>query len=333
MSKVELTPLINRVTTLERLIKNPMPPGPRGFPGAAGDSGQDGATGATGPTGPAGPTGPTGATGATGAAGSISAPGRYIQDEGGGVYGFYYDKAYNDLRDCFIGGNLTSGSIGELGWSTTTTGTTSLTRMFPPVSNHPGVIRVSVGGSATGRRSVHMGPLSSDTVFTDALEHCDWLFRTSSLVAGATNHRSLFMGFGENIDNDFLGLQSLGFLCFPGNDKGLGAASDNWLAYTRNGGGGVLQTTVDTGVAATATTDWRHFRISRTTAGGTVYRYYIDDMVTPVATISTTLPGGTGAGVNFGIRVAVADTNAGAHLYDWDEFYFRSDSQGSRLGP
>jgi len=147
----ELLPFLTEI--INGAISGTGPTGPTGPTGATGSAGATGATGATGPTGP---TGPTGATGATG---SISAPGRYIQDEGSGVYGFFYDKTFNDLRDCFIGGNLTSGSIGELGWSTTVTATSSIARLTG-VSSHPGINRISTGGAATGRLSIHMGPAS-----------------------------------------------------------------------------------------------------------------------------------------------------------------------------
>jgi hypothetical protein len=83
--------------------------------GGAGPAGTTGATGATGPTGPTGPTGTTGATGATGATGSSAtvSAGRHMQLESAGVLGYLSSFEYADLRDEFIAGNTTAGSIGE----------------------------------------------------------------------------------------------------------------------------------------------------------------------------------------------------------------------------
>lgn len=302
------------------------PTGPQGPSGAAGASGATGPTGPAGSAGAAGATGATGATGPTGATGSIAAPGRYLQDEGGGVYGIYYDKTFIDLRDCFMGGNLTAGSIGELGWSTTVTGTTSLTRLTA-VSGHPGILRLSTGGSATGRLSMHLGPASASGVFINALETADFLFRTSSLATGATNTRSIAFGFGNDADAAFLGTDSVGFISFPGQDQGLGAASNNWLAYSRSGGGGAQQTTVDTGVVSTDTTNWRIFRIKRVLTPTAQYEFYVDGAL--VATITNNFPT---IAQNMGCRVANGDSNAGAHTLDMDEVYFRSSNLGSRIG-
>lgn len=292
--------------------------------GATGPTGPTGPSGATGPTGPMGAAGPTGPTGATGATGSITAPGRYIQNEGGGVYGFFYDQTFNDLRDCFIGGNLTAGSIGELGWSNTVTATSSIARLTG-ISKHPGIVRISVGGGATGRYSHHLGPAENNAIFIDALDYCEWLFRTSSLVTGATNNRSIAFGFGNSIDTARLGTDAVGFICHPGVDEGLGAASNNWIAYAR---GSSTQTSVDTLVASTATTSWRRFRIKRNLSGTPSYTFYIDDMTTPIATITSNFPT---IAQNMGMRVANGDSNAGAHTVDLDEFYFRTDSQGARI--
>lgn len=253
--------------------------------------------------------------------------GRHLTYEGAGVIGLAYELEFNDLVDRFIGGNLTSGSIGELGWSTTTTGTTALTRLTG-VSKHPGIVRLSSGGAATGRLSIHFGPASASGIFLNALDYCDFLIRTSSLVAGATNTRSITFGFGSDIDAAFLGTDSVGFIAFPGTDVGLGAASNNWTCFSRSGGGGALQTTTTSGVTATATTDWKHFRIKRNLIGTASYIFYIDDMVTPVATITTNFPT---IAQNMGIRQANGDSNAGAHTLDWDEYMFRTDSQGARI--
>lgn len=252
--------------------------------------------------------------------------GRYLDDEGAGVPGVILDKTFNDIRDTFICGNLTSGSIGDLGWSTTATGTNSLTRLVP-VDNHPGIIRLSAGGSATGRLSVHLGPASTQAVVDHFdSDFYDFLIRTSSLVPGVTNTRSITMGIGTNIDATNLGVDSMFFIAFPGTSIGGLPASNNWIAVCIQSTGGT--SAVDTGVVATGTTNWRHFRIKRVPA--VRYDFFIDNMVTPVASISSNI---AGAPFNMGIRQANVDSNAGAHTLDWDEFYYRTNSLGSRIGP
>lgn len=251
--------------------------------------------------------------------------GRYLQHQDDGATGLFWDRRFQDLRECFIGGGLASGTIGELGWSFTATGAAALSRLAA-VSKHPGIVRSTVGGAATGRLSMHF----ADGVFLNALDYVDFLLRSSPLVPDAVNARSIAIGCGDTIDAAFLGTHSVGFLTFPGQDQGLGFPTNNWMAYTRSGGGGAQQTTMDTGVLATGTTDWRLFRIQRVLTGIPRYLFFIDDLSAPVATITTNFPAQP---QNIGYRSAVGDLNVGNQTVDFDEMYFRSDDQGSRIGP
>lgn len=299
--------------------------GPRGLTGPAGAAGLPGNTGPTGPTGATGAAGATGATGPAGSDATVSA-GRHLVIESAGVLGYESSIEYVDRCDDFFGGNLTSGSIGELGWSTTTTGTFAISRLTG-VSGHPGILRISVGGGATGRVSLHLGPANTDGLFINALDYAEFLFRTSSLVTGATNNRSIAFSFGNAIDTARLGTDAVGFITHPGVDEGLGTASNNWVAYSR---GSSTQTSRDTALAATGTTDWRRFRVRRFLTGTPRYEFYVDDMSTPiVSAITDNFPG---VAQNLGIRIANGDTNAGAHIVDLDLVNFRTMSLGTRIG-
>lgn len=173
---------------------------------------------------------------------------------------------------------------------------------------------------------MHLGPASVAGIFINALDYADFWLRTSSLATGATNARSVTFGFGNDIDAAKLGSDSVGFLSFPGQDQGLGAASDNWLAFSR---GSSVQSTADTGVASTGTTNWRRFRVKRNLAGTPSYLFYIDDVDTPVAEITTNFPT---IAQNTGVRVANGDSNAGAHTVDLDEYFFQTGDLGARIG-
>jgi hypothetical protein len=187
------------------------------------------------------------------------------------------------------------------------------------------VYRLSAGGGATGAVSLHLGPSATDAVVDHFdSEFYDFLLRTSSLVTGATNNRSITIGIGQSISSAQFGTDGIFFLAFPGSTSLLGSATNNWAAGTRSAS---TPAGVDTGNAATGTTNWKHFRLKRTPS--TNYLFYIDDMTTPVATISSGLPA---TPFNIGIRVSNGDSNAGAHTLDIDAFYYRTNSLGTRLG-
>lgn len=287
----------------------------------------DGGVGPTGPTGPAGPTGPTGPTGAAGATGATGpsatvSAGRHMILESAGVLGLRRSFEFADLSDEFVGGNVTSGSIGELGWSTTITGGATLTRLAS-VDNHPGILRITCASNGD-RLALHFGPLSSDTPFVHFdSEVYEFLLRTSSLVAGDTNARSIAFGAGSNIDTSQLGTDSVFFISFPGSTGVLGSATDNWVACGRSAS---VNTATDTLNASTGTTNWKHFRIVRIPS--VRYDFYIDDMITPVASIAA----GPSTALNIGFRVSKSDANAGSHTVDIDAFYYRTNSLGTRIG-
>lgn len=248
--------------------------------------------------------------------------GRHLTYQGSGVVDVERDISYLDLVDDFVGGNLTSGSIGELGWSATLTGTATVTRLTG-VDNHPGILRLTAAANGD-RVALHFGPLSSDTPIDNFdSEYYEFLVRTSSMATGATNARSVTFGAGVNIDTSQLGTDSVFFIAFPGSTGVLGSATNNWVACVRVGS---VNSATDTSNGATGTTNWKRFRIKRIPLTG--YEFYIDDMATPVATINA----GPTTAFNIGFRVAKADANAGSQTVDVDAFYYRTNSLGTRIG-
>lgn len=131
--------------------------GPKGDPGIIGQRGPRGPEGFRGLQGPAGelpgPEGPIGVIGATGAQGPKGPQGSRGSTGAAGVRGqtrvFELDANSPRIFDEFISGNLSSETIGALGW-TLQSGELNLPVFPGPYANHPGVIELVSATGATG---------------------------------------------------------------------------------------------------------------------------------------------------------------------------------------
>lgn len=228
------------------LVGTTGPTGPTGPTGIQGNTGPTGPIGPTGNNGPTGPTGPQGATGPMGIQGPIGKPGPLVNE--------FHTYALEE----FISGGVTSGTIGALGWSTTTGAGISY---IAAEQNHPGIVRMAP--TEVGLSTLYLSP----NFTTDPSDDFD--FRTIIRPRGATYLASLRVGLGHNL----LGLPDSG-IYFEYT-----SSSSNWQAVVKQGGS--VLGSQDTGVSFVSGA-WYNFRIQRTSNG---ISFFIDDAL--VSTITT----------------------------------------------
>jgi len=150
------------------------------------------------------------------------------------------------LFEEFLGGNITAGTIGELGWHTLASGT-AFSKLVG-LAGHPGVLRATTGaGAYYGYLYLGYG-----AAFVAQIDPVDYFDITKVFRAGAASTHTFRVGlFGTLANPPADGLYI---------EKTTGDA--NWFFTTRSGG--VDRTRTDTGIPVD--TGWRKIRIWRTSA-------------------------------------------------------------------
>jgi hypothetical protein len=181
------------------------------------------------------------------------------------------------LTDDFLGNTRRPGRIGELGWAATATAGGTAT--VEESADGPGIIRLSTGGTATGRMALDLGNHDRDggayslggcPVFVQEtrcrLDARDTADQTASVYVGLVGYRSSTPPGGEPVG------------CYFRYSEG------KWWAVCARGPRALTSTEIP--FDPSAAEQWHRFRV--TSDGGGVVRFYVDDE--RVAVITTTVP-------------------------------------------
>ena len=169
------------------------------------------------------------------------------------------------IKDEFLSGLLTTGSIGELGWNLTGTGGT----ITNTDTTRTGSITLTTPATSANSAIITLKPASTTTGMTDFASEWDmtWIVKIPTITSddwfvftlSYSSDNSKYAGFQVN-------------------------TYSTWRAVNKD----TSATNTDTGITATAG-QWYKLRAKRTS---TTIQYYIDDVL--VATNSTNLPTGQG---------------------------------------
>ena len=164
------------------------------------------------------------------------------------------DSAYV-IRDDFISGTISNGTIGALGWSFQNFGPQAIT----PTLNHPGLVGLVSTNVAGVVNSLYMG--QSATVGTICPNNFDdFAFEYRENAAGITDYDQrvgMMQVANSATPSSWIGFEKL-------------STDTNWFFVSRNSG---TQTRVDTGVVG-GVTDWMSMRVRRISS--TEYRASIN---------------------------------------------------------
>ena len=192
------------------------------------------------------------------------------------------------LEDEFMGGGVTTTTVGSLGW-VFTSGTVAAQASE---TNHPGIIRRSTGASSGTTAAMYLGPGSTNTAIPgNANFDMTWAFRLNTNDALT----AFILGAGLGTQADLIILEKA-------------AADTNFFCRTRTNSN---QAKTDTGVAVD--TAWHSTRIQRQ---GSVVNFWLDKIL--VATNTTFL---TSAAIS--PICLIANSEAAEKTIDIDYFKLR----------
>lgn len=207
------------------------------------------------------------------------------------------DEHLLELDDCFLGG-VTSGNIGELGWTETVTGAGTNVLVAGGV-HHPGVFRTVTGATSGNNKALHLGTAVSDPIFTPTLvERFRWVIRIPTITTVVVR-----LGLMQSVSAASGGTAGAFFEYDP-------TQSTNWRMITRQASASTANNAV-TVVAG----NWYVLEAKRIAAGN--WEFWINDVLR--FTNSTNLPT---TDCNFGTLTQTA-TLAARNL-DHDHCYVRA---------
>ena len=196
------------------------------------------------------------------------------------------------IKDEFLSGLLTTGSIGELGWNLTGTGS-SITSTD---TTRPGTIRITSGATTGNRADLSLKAKTTTTGMIDAASNWD----LTMVVKISSSHANDYFVFGMSYSTD-----NSKFASFQLN------TTTTWTAQNKESS----TTSTNTSVTVNAG-QWYKLRIHR--SGSAIY-YYVDDSL--VATHTTNLPTG-----QFQPLLTVYTGNSVSRSVDIDYFSLRIPS-------
>jgi hypothetical protein len=174
------------------------------------------------------------------------------------------------LKDDFMGGNVTSGSIGELGWTLTVVGTGAISAAAG-TAGYPGQVTLTTGAT-TGSYAVLQIPAGAMPIIGSDLWDITWIVKTgASLANGMVINLGLSSAPAIPIA---YGTVTAAFTYSQGTDT-------YWTALL---GAAAAQTKTATNITP-ATATWYKFRIVRS---ATDVKFYINGVLK--VTDTTTLP-------------------------------------------
>lgn len=185
---------------------------------------------------------------------------------------FERKSATSDLPEDF----LSNSGVTATQWVSAVSGAGAAVSALGSVAGHPGIVRLAVGTTTTGRSAIYRGMTTTFRIGTDAIDQ-EWIVRIETLSDG-TDEYDAFFGFSDNVTLASIG-RAIGFFY----DRN---TSTNWLARTTGSGG---TTNADTGIAVAAGA-WVRLGI-RINAAATSIQFLINGAV--VATVTTNIPGVT----------------------------------------
>lgn len=203
-----------------------------------------------------------------------------------------------ELMEDFVGGNTTSGNIGNYGWKFVTW-TDGVVTYDASVSGRVAIIKITSGTTEGNGSTLFLVDAANQPILPNALGNTTAIFSVKQTAANSTQNMQI--GFADNIA--LIGDVNNGsYFRFTG--------SGNWNAVTRRGG---LETVTDTGVLQS--TSFKLFKII-TNSTGTSTAFYIDDVLK--ATHTTNLPNGA-----ISPRIQIVTTATDDKSFSIDYFYLK----------
>lgn len=172
------------------------------------------------------------------------------------------DKTWVCLREEFLGGSLTSTTMGELGWTYANGSATAVTSE----ANHIGIINRSTGASSGTTAYTSLGGVTQG-LLPMGTSKLWWIFRLNSNDANTSVRCGMLDGLSVS----------------PGAGQYLEKqdADTNWFAVVEHGN---VQTRIDMGVAID--TSWHTLLIDR--IGNTAVNFYLDGILRATHTTGIT---------------------------------------------
>lgn len=231
------------------------------------------------------PAGPTGATGATPSASDLRGGGLTVVS---GDLAVRQRPRYAQIRDYFLSGGTTTGTIGSLGWSLVGNGTPAYARASGAQIGSTARGSLSTSGASNDRASLVLGDTETRTVIMPS----DLVVAQFAITSATNASKRVFMGISSTFATEPSTVADCLGIYYDS------AVSANYRVISRSGSAG---SATDTGVAFPTAA---HLVTIHQSAAG-VYAFYVGN--TLVGTISS---GISSAAMNFGIRVETLTASA-----------------------
>jgi hypothetical protein len=183
-----------------------------------------------------------------------------------------------DIWDDFVGGNLTSGSLGSLGWTITLANTATVTQTAAE-AGHPGIVTLSTGATIISPAIIMLPATEARAVLGSDLWNVTFIVKTGASVAGAGT--VLTVGFSSAVTDVYGASDHAAFVRF------LVGTDTYWSLVTNDGG--VTATATASDVAPQANT-WYKFKLVR---GASTVTLFIDGAHQVTHASDQDLPTGT----------------------------------------
>lgn len=222
----------------------------------------------------------------------------YIRD---GAEGF---QTSFTLIDDFIGGNITSGSIGALGWTLGQTGTTHTTTAMNGVADHPGILQRGTGATSGNAGTIHVRHPPIGPILLPATFDLTWIVRPNNVAAQTRIACGLLDAISTTIPNSGIYIE-----------KDL--AGTNWIGVIKN-----VATVNRTATLGTAVANaWARLRIRRVLVAAVDTVLFSVNGGEEVGLASSLINAAQAAGPFAGVSTNEAVTK----LLDIDLFYMRGE--------
>lgn len=207
--------------------------------------------------------------------------------------------------DDFMNAGTASGSIGDQGWTLTSSGGTGAVAIQAALAGHPGIIQVSTTNTNNAAIALNLG--ASMTILGDGVTVFETLVYFPAL--GGTGAAAFTARFG--LSDTTSGADATNGVYFE--YAGTAAGTINWFLKTANAS---TRTSVDSTIAVAATT-WYKLSFVVNAAGNSV-GFYINNNFVGTTPITTNIPT---AAIGLSMRNTSGATNAAAKSF-WTDFVY-----------